>query len=282
MSIGGEVRKKRIEMGLSQRELTALLGLKDHSMLAKIESGLRFPRSSVPLFAKWLEISENELLRQLSQEKMEKNLVAPKATVRPTFLPMDRIEAMALEDRSKYSRITGANRINLPEDREKIPQVLFGLRVVFTDYLSGPAGEMLYGGLFPEGCYYHYVDKVIVVSTQWVKGEGLASEEAKTFQLFHEMGHYRLHLDEDVGLGPIQLPPNSPVYCSAGGAYKPLEFQANAYASAFLIPEPQLREVTDNRRIIDLQEFERKLRSEFGVSRKVLLQRLNRLGIKVM
>lgn len=281
MTIGEDIRKKRIEKRLSQRELTALLGLKDHSMLAKIESGLRFPRSSMPRLAEWLEISADELFRRLNQEKVEKSLLAPKATVRPTFLPMERIEAIALEDRKKYSRITGATRINLPEDREKIPQVLFGLRVVFTDYLSGPSGEMLYGGLFPEGCYYHYVDKVIVVSTQWVKGEGLASEETKTFQLFHEMGHYRLHLDEDVGLGPGQLLPDKPVYCSSG-ASKPLEFQANAYASAFLIPEPQLRELIANRKIIDLQEHERKLRSEFGVSRKILLQRLNRLGIKVM
>jgi len=282
MAIGDEIRKKRIELGLSQRELAALLGLREHSMLAKIESGHRFPRSSVPILAKWLGIPQDALLTRLAQEKVEKSFSQPKTTTRPTFLPIDRIEAMALEDRNKYSRITGAKKINLPEDREKIPQTLFDLRVIFADHLSGPAGEMLYGGLFPEGCYYHYIDKVIVISNQRVKGEGTVSEETKTFQVFHEMGHYRLHLDEDVSLAPVRLPPDRPVYCSSGGPYKPLEFQANAYASAFLIPEPQLREVIGNRRIIELQEWESKLRSEFGASRKTLLQRLNRLGIKVM
>jgi len=110
----------------------------------------------------------------------------------------------------------------------------------------------------------------------------LTSEETKTFQLFHEMGHYRLHLDEDVGLAPVKLPPHKPVYCSSGGPYRPLEFQANAYASAFLLPETELREALGNRKIIDLREYEAELRSRFGVSRKILLQRLNRLGIGVM
>lgn len=281
MTVGEEIRTKRIREGCSQRELSALLGLKEHSMLAKIESGIRFPRSSISIFAEWLGIPGNVLLKRLSDEKIERHLHNPQAIVRPTFLPMDKIEAVALEDREKYLSMAGTKKIELPSDRERIPLILFGLRVIFTDHLFGPGREMLYGGLFPEGCYYHYVDNVIVVSTQWVKGEGLAAEETKTFQLFHEMGHYRLHLDEDIGLGPVQLFPDKPVYCSSG-ASKPLEFQANAYASAFLIPEPELRKIIGNSGLINLQQLDKTLRSEFGVSRKTLLQRLKRLGIKVI
>jgi transcriptional regulator with XRE-family HTH domain len=282
MTIGEEIRKKRRQMHLSQREASGLLGLEDHSMLAKIESGIRFPRGSVLNFAEWLGIPANEILRRLGEEKIERNLLNPKVMAKPTFLPIETMESMALEDRNKYLRIAGTDRINLPRDREKIPEILFGLRVVFADYLFGSEGDMLYGGLFPKGCYYHYTDKVIVISTHGVRKEGLVSEETKTFQLFHEMGHYRLHLDEDVSLGPFRLPPDRPVYCSAGGAYKPLEFQANAYALAFLIPEAQIRGLIGRRRIIDRQEFEEKLRFEFGVSKQVILRRLKRLGIQVI
>lgn len=282
MTIGEEIRKKRMQMHLSQREAKALLGLKDHSMLAKIESGLRFPRSSVSRFAEWLGIPENEVLRRLSEERTERKLLNPKSKAKPTFIPMETIESIALEDRNRYLTIAGADRINLPADREKIPKTLFGLRVIYVDYLFGPAREMLYGGLFPEGCYYHHADKAIVISTNGVRKEGLVSEETKTFQLFHEMGHYRLHLDEDVSLGPVRLPPDRPVYCSAGGAYKPLEFQANAYALAFLVPEAQIRELIGTRGIIDRQHFEEKIRFEFGVSKQVLLRRLKHLGIQVI
>lgn len=280
MTVGQEIRTKRVREGRSQRELTALLGLNDYSMLAKIESGLRFPRTSIPSLAMWLGIPQNVLIRRVADEKIEKQLRNTPARASPTFLPMEKIEAVALEDRERYLSTTG-KKIELPGDREKIPLVLFGLRVIFADNLFGPEGEMLYGGLFPEGCYYHYVDNAIVVSTQWVKGEGLAAEETKTFQLFHEMGHYRLHLGEDVGVGPVQLVPERPVYCSSG-ASKPLEFQANAYASAFLIPKPRLREIIGDSGIVHLQQLERTLRSEFGVSRKTLLQRLKRLGIKAI
>jgi Zn-dependent peptidase ImmA (M78 family) len=282
MTVGEEIRIKRIREGRSQRELSALLGLKDHSMLAKIESGIRFPRNSIGIFAEWLGISEDDLVSRLAQEKAKRSLIDLKTEIRPTFLPLDRIESIADKDRRKYLGLTKSNRVNITEDRENIAQKLFGLRVIYTDYLFGPSGDMLYGGLFPQGCYYHHVDKVIVICNQRVKGGGFTSEETKTFQLFHEMGHYRLHLDEDIGLAPVKLPPDKPVYCSSGGPYKPLEFQANAYASAFLLPETELREAIGNRRIIDLDEYEAELRSRFGVSRRMLLQRLKRIGIEVM
>ena len=173
-------------------------------------------------------------------------------------------------------------RIRLPEDREDIVRVLFGLKVIFTDSLIGPTGEMLYGGLFPEGCYYHYADNAIVIATQQLKDGGFASEETKTFQIFHEVGHFRLHLSQNIGLNPVNWPPDSPVYCSAGGKYKPLEFQANAYASAFLVPEPMIRQIIGDRKVIDFGQFGSKLMSEFGVSKKTLFRRLDRLGIAII
>ncbi|MBT9165001.1 MAG: hypothetical protein DDT23_01012 [candidate division WS2 bacterium] len=283
MRIGERIRRKRMEMGFSQRELANfLLGFKDHTMLAKIESGLRLPRSSVLPLAKWLGIEENELWKSIIQERAEKTYDSLKTVNQPSFLPMEKIEGAALEDRRQYLKITGGNEIKLPKDREKIVQVLFGLRVYYTDHLFGPAEERLYGGLFPEGCYYHHDDKVIVINNHSLKGEGLVSEETKTFQVFHEAGHYRLHLEGDAISFPVNLPPDRPVYCSSGGKYKPLEFQANAYASAFLVPQEELKEVIGRRTVLDLRRFEKILRLKFGVSKKTLLYRLRYLGIEVI
>jgi transcriptional regulator with XRE-family HTH domain len=272
-------------MGLSQRQLSSLLGFKDHSMLAKIESGLRLPRSYgsyVPRLARWLDISEDELAKQIVEEKAEKEFSSSKATFGATFLPLELIEELAFEDRKKYLMMTGADRIRLPEDREKIARVLFDLRVSYTDCLFGPSGEMLYGGLFPEGCYYHLVDKVIVISTHRVKGEGLVSEETKNFQTLHEIGHYRLHLNEDISLFPTKLPPDRPVYCSSGARGKTLETQANLYASAFLLPLEEVTKIIGNRKIIDRREISKIFPVGSGVSRKTFELRLKSLGIQVI
>ncbi len=138
--------------------------------------------------------------------------------------------------------------------------------------------------MFPEGCYYHGDDKVIVINTRRLRGkrEDLISEETKTFQIFHEVGHHRLHLKEETSFFLINLPPDRPVYCSSGGKYKPLEYQANTYASAFLIPQEELKEIVGERTVVDLKKFEKTLRLRFGVSMKILLYRLRHLGIRVI
>jgi Zn-dependent peptidase ImmA (M78 family)/transcriptional regulator with XRE-family HTH domain len=283
MGIGEIIRKKRTEMRFSQREIASFLGLKDHTMLAKIESGLRLPRSSVPSFARWLGIEEDELLRLIIQEKAEKIDVISEHIKKPPFLPMEKIEEIALKDRKRYLRTIGVNNnIKFPEDREKIVRVLFGLKVYYEDHLFGPIDERLYGGLFPKGCYYHGDDKVIVINTHRLKGEGLVSEETKTFQIFHEAGHYRLHFQEGAISSPLNLPPDRPVYCNAGSKYKPLEFQANAYATAFLVPQIELKEeLIGLRTSVNFRKFEKILRQKFGVSKKTLLYRFKSLGLKV-
>jgi Zn-dependent peptidase ImmA (M78 family) len=284
MKIGERIRRKRIAMGFSQRELSGILGLGDHTMLAKIESGLRFPKSSISVLAKWLGIEEGELRRLIDREKVEMIYTDLRSAKEPSFLPVEKIEEIALEDRRKYLEISGDDEIKLPEDREKIIQVLFDLKVYYENHLFGPTGESLYGGLFPEGCYYHDDDKVIVINTHWKRGkrEDLVPEETKTFQVFHEAGHYRLHLQGGTIFPSVNLPPDRPVYCSAGGKYKPLEFQANVYASAFLIPREGLKEIIGRRTLIDLKKFEKILRQEFGVSKKTILYRLRYLGIRVV
>lgn len=63
MTIGGRIKARRNEMGLSQRELAARLGYKDHTTLTRIEAGkVELSQSNVVKFAKVLGVTPGYLM----------------------------------------------------------------------------------------------------------------------------------------------------------------------------------------------------------------------------
>ncbi len=78
MKIGEKIKQKRMELGWSQRELSARMGYKDHSTIAKIESGqVDIPQSKLVRFSEVLGISlsylvnaEEESLAPAGEEKI--------------------------------------------------------------------------------------------------------------------------------------------------------------------------------------------------------------------
>lgn len=63
MTIGGRIKARRNEMGLSQRELAARLGYNDHTTLTRIEAGkVELSQSKVVKFAKVLGVTPGYLM----------------------------------------------------------------------------------------------------------------------------------------------------------------------------------------------------------------------------
>lgn len=63
MNIGGRIKARRNEMGLSQRELAARLGYNDHTTLTRIEAGkVELSQSKVVKFAKVLGVTPGYLM----------------------------------------------------------------------------------------------------------------------------------------------------------------------------------------------------------------------------
>lgn len=62
-NIGKRIKAKRNELGLSQRELAARLGYKDHTTLTRIEAGkVDLPQSKIAQFAKALGVAPAYLM----------------------------------------------------------------------------------------------------------------------------------------------------------------------------------------------------------------------------
>jgi transcriptional regulator with XRE-family HTH domain len=63
MSIGGRIKARRNELGLSQRELAARLGYKDHTTLTRIEAGkVDLNQSKIGQFARALNVTPGYLM----------------------------------------------------------------------------------------------------------------------------------------------------------------------------------------------------------------------------
>lgn len=74
MHIGDRIKARRISLGWSQRELAAKMGYKNHSVVARVESGaVDLPQSRVDQFAKILGVTHGYLLGMVSEETSEKN-----------------------------------------------------------------------------------------------------------------------------------------------------------------------------------------------------------------
>jgi len=279
MRLGESIRARRDASGLSLRDLAGILGATP-SYLSLLESGKRQPGLAfIPVVASFLGISAEDLLKKIAAEKVEDQASRIEGVV-PLLSP-ERIESIAIADRDSFLAKRGRDSLIFPADRDKIPQILCGLNVIYDDELyregrSGVGEQFIFAGLFPERQRYRGMSNVIVVARRSVShfGDSRVSEPTLTFQVLHELGHFRLHWKTQAP-GTVPAIPDKPVFCSSGERSS-LEYQANAYASSFLMPENELRNMMHGNTLLD----ERRLCNHFFVEPHTLRFRLKRLGIK--
>ena len=74
MHTGEKIKARRISLGWSQRELATKMGYKNHSVVARIESGkVDLPQSRLDQFAKVLGVTHGYLIGLVSEEESKKN-----------------------------------------------------------------------------------------------------------------------------------------------------------------------------------------------------------------
>lgn len=81
MKIGNQIRKRRIELGLSQDELAKKTGYKSRSSITRIESGEgdNLTQSKILQFAKALKTTPSYILGEEDNEELPPNIMVPAA-----------------------------------------------------------------------------------------------------------------------------------------------------------------------------------------------------------
>ena len=270
---------------MTQRTLASRLGM-DYSYLCRIEAGLKLPGLEfIRALADFLDRTEEQLLRHIQEDRV--SVLKQKLDGNAGILPIEAIEEVADRDREEFLARVGRDHLEFPMDRDRIPAVLCSLQVTYDEALMkegipGPHNRLIYAGLFPDGHAYRGTSATIVVATWSVKSPGMqqVSEQTKTFQVLHEVGHYQLHWRNRPHnmLKSVQI--DKPIYCSSGDN-SPVERQANAYASAFLMPREEIRSLIGNKKTLNMQAHGRSLCERFFVGPQTLVWRLRRLGIAV-
>ena len=83
MHIGERIKARRISLGWTQRELAAKMGYKNHSVVARVESGaVDLPQSRLEQFAQVLGVTHGYLIGLVSEKQSEKNDKLAKLVVR--------------------------------------------------------------------------------------------------------------------------------------------------------------------------------------------------------
>lgn len=73
MHMGARIKERRISLGWSQRELATKMGYKNHSVIARVESGsVDLPQSRVDQFAKVLGVTHGYLLGMVTEDQSKK------------------------------------------------------------------------------------------------------------------------------------------------------------------------------------------------------------------
>ena len=75
MTIGERIRKRRIELGLSQDELAKKVGYKSRSSIQKIEASRKLPLDKVDLMARALDCSHGYIMGWADEESIPKDIV---------------------------------------------------------------------------------------------------------------------------------------------------------------------------------------------------------------
>jgi len=277
MTLGLTIRNRREALGMTLRDCALSIGI-NFTLLSRYERGERSPSAGdVERLAVFLGVSPQQLQSQLTQERAPSRDVAME---QPRFLSLSELERTASADRTKALHLLGRDRFQFPRDRADIPSALFDLQVIYDEVVPGGNGSRVFAALFPAGSYYRAETGVVAVATLAVHAKTArrkTSEETMTFHVLHELGHYRLHWLT----GTLRTPARqfAPVFCSSGDT-SPHEFQANAYAAAFLMPRAEVAAYLGERRSVTDTEV-RELCRYFFVEPWTLRKRLGVLGIRV-
>jgi len=109
------------------------------------------------------------------------------------------------------------------------------------------------------------------------------------FTIFHEGGHYALHVrpkkfQMSFFSSQHHHSRNQPFVCRSdyiiGKNYDPLEFQANRYGAAMLMPSMEVYNIVGRTNFVDLDRCGKDFKAYFGVSQKAMEKRLLDLGYR--
>jgi transcriptional regulator with XRE-family HTH domain len=83
MHLGEKIKARRMELGMSMRDLAEKLGYQNHSTISRIEAGaVDLPQSKISQFAEVLQTSPAYLMGWISKEENAKNDQLAKLIVR--------------------------------------------------------------------------------------------------------------------------------------------------------------------------------------------------------
>lgn len=210
------------------------------------------------------------------------------------FIPSKRIERIAMEDFNQYLRKKGIERADFPLDPEDIFLELFGLTTNYIDFnehnINLKSEGQLLGALYPKGFYFLGTDELILVNAGLHSSDDIEQfphiEQMQRFTAFHEGGHAALHVRPSEQQTSFfeekpQYYRDQPFLCRtdqvSGRNYSPLEFQANRYAAAMMMPAAEVYLIVKDHSPIDLQIIGPELRKHFDVSQMALEKRLSEL-----
>jgi Zn-dependent peptidase ImmA (M78 family) len=189
------------------------------------------------------------------------------------------VEAAADRDLSRYYDVTNASRTS-PVDLELFAEAVMGLKIVDVNMamldFAGVDGSRILGGLYPEGQYFNHEDRVIIVDAL------IDRPGRKRFTVAHETGHFSLHVRKGKSMPWNRT--ERPFLCRDAGKFAkdPLEYQADCYASALLMPKALFPTLVTHNIEIDLERYGRLLQNAFQVSRQAAEIRLKTLGYGII
>lgn len=213
------------------------------------------------------------------------------------FIPVDRIERIAAGDFRSFKEARGLTTATFPLDPEDIFYTLFGLTTRYVDFtehqIVSPHGFQLLGALYPDGYEFCDEDNQILVNVGIHSLEEAELfpfiEQMQRFTVFHEGGHAALHVrpeKQQISLFPDEKSQqkSEPFLCRSdqitGRNYDPLEFQANRYAAAMIMPADEVFRLIGSDTTVNLAVHGQEFRNHFGVSQKAMEKRLTDLEYK--
>ena len=106
MTIGEKIKHRRIEMGMSQRDLAAKMGYNHHSTVARIESGkVDIPQSRIVRFCEVLGVSITYLMDWEEVKKENDTLSDVILRMRSDSVFREAVESLHKMDSEKLSSL---------------------------------------------------------------------------------------------------------------------------------------------------------------------------------